>query len=316
LVPIEDARKNAFEVGEDYRPMKPQFLGTQHLLDFDLKELIRYIDWTPFFQTWELAGRYPQILEDEVVGVEASKLFADAQLLLDKIIEEKWFTANAAIAIYPCEKEGDDVWVWKEDKTERIGKFHFLRQQQKKAQGQPNYCLSDFLGNEDYIGFFAVTAGIGADEKARAFEKELDDYNSIMVKALADRLAEAFAEKLHEMVRKEFWGYASDENLNCEELITEKYQGIRPAPGYPACPDHLEKLEIFRLLEADKIGMKLTESLAMTPAASVSGWYFANPESRYFGLGKVDASQVQEYGRRKNLPQTVIEKWLSPILGY
>ncbi len=316
LIPIEDARKNAFRVGDNYQPVKPKFLGTQHLLNFDLRELRKYIDWTPFFQTWELAGRYPQILDDEVVGVEATQLFKDAQQILDKIIKEKWFTANAAFAIYPCEKEGDDVWIWNENKEKRIGKFYFLRQQQKKAQGQPNYCLSDFLGNDDYIGFFALTAGIGAEEKARVFETELDDYNSIMVKALADRLAEAFAEKLHEMLRKEIWGYALEENLSCEELIEEKYKGIRPAPGYPACPDHLEKQEIFRLLDAEKIGMKLTESMAMTPAASVSGWYFANPESRYFGLGKIDVSQVQEYGRRKNLPQTVIEKWLSPILGY
>lgn len=297
----------------------PTFTGVKVFDNYPLEELRNYIDWTPFFMTWELAGRYPKILEDEIVGKEAQKLFADANAMLDKVINEKLLQAKAVIGFWPANSTGDDV-VLKTEKGETT--FHFLRQQSEKAEGQTYNCLADFVapkeaGATDYMGGFAVTAGIGIEKLVEAYEKDHDDYHSIMIKAIADRLAEAFAERMHERVRKEFWGYAATEQLSNEDLIKEAYQGIRPAPGYPACPDHTEKRTLFNLLQAEENAqMHLTENFAMYPAASVSGYYFAHPESKYFGLGKINKDQVEEYAQRKGESVEYIEKWLSPNLGY
>lgn len=329
LLPIAEARKNAFDgKWETYTPPTPKLIGVKVLDNYSLAELAEYIDWTPFFQTWELAGRYPTILTDKVVGTEATSLFKDAKDMLKQLIDEKWIQASGVIGIFPANRIGDDVEVYSPSPTLPKGKgdvlckLHSLRQQNKKADGLPNYALNDFIapkdsGKKDYIGGFAVTAGIGIDKKVAEFEKNLDDYSSIMLKALADRLAEAFAERLHERIRKEFWGYAADENLSKEELISEKYKGIRPAPGYPACPDHTEKKLLFDLLEVEKnTGIILTESFAMFPTAAVSGLYFSHPESKYFGLGKINKDQVEDYAKRKGMSLEVMERWLSPNLGY
>jgi 5-methyltetrahydrofolate--homocysteine methyltransferase len=343
---IQEARANKFKIDWNATKIKkPTFLGTQVLENYDLAELANYIDWTPFFQTWELHGKFPKILQDEVVGVEATKLYNDAQKLLKKLIDEKLLTAKAVLGFFPantineddmavyqfeeavleipCERHGSHKHIEYEElrDNEPMAILRSLRQQSEKAQNLANLALADFIapiesGKEDYIGGFAVTI-FGAEELAKEFEKDHDDYNSIMVKALADRFAEAFAERLHERVRKEFWGYATDETLNNEDLIREKYEGIRPAPGYPACPDHTEKITLFNLLEAEKeIGIKLTESLAMYPAASVSGWYFAHPQSKYFGLGKIEKDQVEDYAQRKGISMFEAEKWLRPTLNY
>lgn len=302
---------------------KPSFLGTKALTDFPLEEIVPYIDWTPFFLTWELAGKYPKILEDEVVGETARNLFNDAQKLLDKIIAEKTLKANAVVGFWPASQvNDDDIEVYDADeKGECIATLHHLRQQTEKPDGKPNYCLADFVApkgtTHDYVGGFVVTGGLGAEELAASYDEKHDDYNSIMVKAIADRLAEAFAEKLHELVRKELWGYAPDEALDNAALIKEAYQGIRPAPGYPACPDHTEKATLFKLLNAtEATGVSLTEHYAMTPAASVSGWYFANPQSRYFGLGRIEKDQVLSYADRKGISLEETERWLSPTLAY
>jgi 5-methyltetrahydrofolate--homocysteine methyltransferase len=297
---------------------EPKFKGVQTFEDYPLEELLAYIDWTPFFQTWELAGRYPKILEDEVVGIEAQKLFRDAQTMLGQIINENWIRASAVIGIWQAASRGDDVLV-RNEMEEIIGTFHMLRQQGQKVQGVPNLSLADFVAPEesslmDHIGAFAVTAGIGIESHIAHFERDHNDYSSIMLKALADRLAEALAERMHQRVRTEIWGYQSGENLGNDALIREEYRGIRPAPGYPACPDHTEKTEIFRLLEAQSIGMALTESLAMMPAASVSGWYFAHPQAKYFGLGKIGRDQLEAYALRKNMSIQDTERWLSPVL--
>ncbi|MBI3482425.1 MAG: methionine synthase, partial [Bacteroidetes bacterium] len=300
---------------------KPTFLGRKTLLNYPLEEIAKYIDWTPFFQTWMLAGRYPKIFTDAVVGVEAKKLYDDAQKLLSQIIQGRKLKANAALAFYPAQStETDDVALYKNE-DEHLATLHFLRQQNKKAQNLPNFCLSDFIapksaGKRDYIGMFAVTSGIGLEKLIDEFKSKHDDYSEIMAKALADRLAEAFAELLHEKVRKEFWGYAKHEDMTEEELIEEKYQGIRPAPGYPACPEHTEKKTIFELLKAEEAGIVLTESFAMYPAAAVSGYYFSHPESKYFGLGKIEKDQVEEYSKRKGMTFAEAEKWLSPNLAY
>lgn len=322
-LPIEDARENKFQIewkAEDIA--KPKFLGVKTFENYPLEELVDYIDWTPFFQTWELAGKFPKILDDEVVGLEARKLYEDAQRLLKRIVDEKWLTANAVIGLWPANAEGDDMVLYTDEsrKTE-LEIFHSLRQQTKKAAGVPNIALSDFLapqetGLEDYIGAFAITAGIDIEKWIKKFEEDHDDYNSILLKALADRLAEAFAERMHERVRKEFWGYEPEESLSNDELISEKYRGIRPAPGYPACPDHTEKPLIFKLLDAEKVGITLTESLAMMPAAAVSGLYFAHPQSKYFGLGKIEKDQVEDYAKRKGMSLEQTERWLGPNLGY
>ncbi|MEQ7800817.1 methionine synthase [Pedobacter sp. ASV1-7] len=316
---IEEARKENFKIDTTLVAPAPKFTGTRIFEDYPLEELIPYIDWTPFFQTWELRGSYPRILDDKVVGDEAKKLFADAKALLKRIVDEKLLTAKAVIGFWPANAVGDDIVLDVEGKEVVI---HTLRQQAEKTADQPYYALSDFVaqketGTPDYFGGFALTAGIGCDELVAQFEAVYDDYNSIMAKALADRLAEAFAEKMHELVRKDYWGYAKDEALDNEALIKEEYSGIRPAPGYPACPEHTEKGTLFEILDAEaKIGLSLTESYAMYPTAAVSGFYFAHPQSRYFGLGKITKDQVEDYAIRKNMPLEEVERWLSPNLAY
>ena len=320
---ISEARKNKLQiVWKNYHPAKPNFIGTK-VVDVELSELVDFIDWTPFFQSWELFGKYPAILTDEVVGEQATHLFADAQKMLQKIVSEKWLTAKGIIGIFPANSINDDdieVTISRSFGTQPAT-FLTLRQQSQKTAGAPNIALADFIapkesGIQDYFGCFCVTTGFGVDEKASEFENQLDDYNSILVKALGDRLAEAFAEYLHLKVRKEIWGYASDEKLSSEDLIKENYTGIRPAPGYPACPDHLEKPTIWKLLNVEEnIGVKLTESMAMWPASSVSGYYFAHPESKYFGLGKIKKDQVEDYAKRRNISTEMAMKWLSPNIA-
>lgn len=323
-VSIEEARKNRFQTDwMDYVPPKPTFFGTKVFNNFSFEELEPYIDWTPFFHTWELRGRYPRILTDKVVGVEATKLFDDAKKMLRNLVDNKLLTANGVIGFWPANNIGDDIELYTDDsRTEVLTRIHTLRQQSEKVPGEPHYALSDFVapkdsGRADYWGGFAVTSGIGCDELVKEYEKNHDDYNAIMVKALADRFAEAFAEKMHEMVRKEFWGYSREEEFTNEELIKEKYDGIRPAPGYPACPDHTEKRTLFDLLNAEEnAGIHLTESFAMYPTAAVSGFYFSHPHSRYFGLGKIAKDQVEDYAIRKGADLETAEKWLSPNLSY
>ena len=313
---IEQARQNKFKIDwNTFEPIQPNFIGTK-IVEVELSELVDFIDWTPFFQSWELFGKYPAILTDEIVGEQATDLFKDAQIMLAKIVDEKWFTAKGILGIYPANTvNDDDVEVVTSSGVE---KFLTLRQQSQKTVGAPNIALADFIApketnKQDYIGCFCVTTGFGVDEKAAEFESQLDDYNSILTKALGDRLAEAFAEYLHLKVRKEIWGYASDENLTNNELIKENYKGIRPAPGYPACPDHLEKPTIWNILNVEEnIGVKLTESMAMWPASSVSGYYFANSESKYFGLGKIKNDQVENYAKRRGISTDIATKWLAP----
>jgi 5-methyltetrahydrofolate--homocysteine methyltransferase len=322
IAAFEEAKANRLQLEFNKETVvRPAQSGIHYIHAYDLNELRSTIDWTPFFQTWELAGKYPKILSDEKVGVEATKLFADANQLLDRIISEKWLTANAAYGILPARNIGEDVEVLDEN-GKHLETFHFLRQQRKMSNGVANLSLADYIspaenGVSDHMGFFTVTAGLGIDEHVKRFEDQHDDYNSIMLKALADRLAEAFAEKLHHLVRTEFWGYSKNESLSNEDLILEKYKGIRPAPGYPACPDHTEKEILFRLLDSERqIGVSITESYAMWPASSVSGFYFAHPDSRYFGVGTINADQVEDYARRKGIGLEDAEKWLRPILSY
>ncbi|GAB3107148.1 methionine synthase [Aestuariicella hydrocarbonica] len=310
---------------EHYTPPTPSFTGTKVFEDYPLEELIETIDWTPFFITWDLVGKYPRIFDDEVVGEAAKTLFADAQAMLKRIVDEKLLTAKAVIGFWPANTVNhDDIAVFADDKrTEQLSTLHHIRQQvQKPGNTKPNTSLADFVapkdsGKPDYIGGFVVTAGIGADQLAKEYEEQQDDYSSIMVKALADRLAESLAERMHQRVRKEFWGYIPEEQLDNESLIKEKYQGIRPAPGYPACPDHTEKASLFELLDAkNKIGVELTEHYAMHPAAAVSGWYFSHPESYYFPVGKIQKDQVESLSARKGMDMPTLERWLQPILGY
>ena len=330
-VAIEEARNRRFKIDwENLTPPKPEFVGTKVFRDFPLEEIVPYIDWTPFFLSWELAGRFPKIFNDPNVGPEARKLFEDAQKMLQKIVDNKWVKANAVIGFFRANTvDCDDIEIYHHPNGQSDGeelhireKISFLRQQTKRAADLPYYCLSDFVApkdhnKKDYIGAFAVTTGIHADALAGKYEEEHDDYNSIMVKALADRLAEAFAEYMHEKVRKQYWGYAHAEKLDNEALIREKYQGIRPAPGYPACPDHLEKRKLFDLLDVEEnTGITLTENYAMDPAASVCGWYFWHPDSKYFSVGKIDKDQVTDYAKRKKLSTEEIEKWLGPNLAY
>ena len=292
--------------------------------DYPLDDLVERIDWTPFFRSWELAGKYPAILSDEVVGEEASKLFNDAKVMLQKIVAEKWLTAKAVIGFFPANQVGyDDIELYSDNQRNTVHMtLHHLRQQMARNNQQANYCLSDFIapkstGKADWLGAFASTAGIGIEERLANYKADHDDYNMILLEALADRLAEAFAERLHEKVRIEYWAYVDNEQLSNEEIIKEKYQGIRPAPGYPACPDHTEKGLLWELLEPDtRIGLKLTESYAMWPAAAVSGWYFSHPQSRYFGTGKIQKDQVEDYAKRKGWDLATAEKWLMPVLGY
>ena len=318
---IEQARVNKLQLDwENYNPMKPNFIGTK-AIEVDLDVLVPYIDWTPFFRTWELHGKYPAILTDEVVGEQATSVFADAKEMLDIIIKEKKLTAKGIYGIFPANQINDDDIELRDESGKVLDKFLTLRQQAQKTKGAPNIALADFIapkdsGKTDYMGAFCVTTGFGVDEWAAEFQENLDDYNSIMVKALADRFAEAFAEYLHEKIRKEIWGYAADEVLSTESLIEETYKGIRPAPGYPACPDHLEKPTIWKLLNvAEEIGVTLTESMAMWPASSVSGYYFGNPESKYFGLGKIKEDQVIDYAKRRSIPTEVAMKWLNPNIA-
>ncbi|MDB5048858.1 MAG: hypothetical protein JWO30_1929 [Fibrobacteres bacterium] len=303
--------------------VRPKFLGVKTFESYPLEDLVPFIDWTPFFQTWELVGQYPKILKDEVVGVEATKLFNDAQALLKKIVADKSLTAQAVFGLFPANSVGDDIEIYADESRAKVLTIvHSLRQQVDRAGGEPNFALADFIapkasGVADYFGAFAVTGGVGLEKLVAAFEKDMDDYNSIMAKAMADRLAEAFAEHLHQRVRREFWGYVKVENLTQEDLIREKYQGIRPAPGYPACPDHTEKSTLFDLLEVSKqTKIQLTESFAMMPAAAVSGWYFAHPQARYFGLGKIGKDQVADYAVRKKMDLETMERWLAPNLDY
>ena len=315
------ARANRFKPDpETPLPCAPSFIGVRAFDAWDLGDLADYIDWTPFFASWELIGRYPLILDDEIVGEAARDLFKDAQGMLKRIVEEKWFTAKGVVGFWPANAVGDDIAVYADEtRTTEIARFHTLRQQIRKSNGKPNLALSDFVAEDgrDYIGAFAVTAGHGELEIAKRFKDAGDDYSAIMATALADRLAEAFAEALHKKVRTELWGHAPDEATTVEDLIAEKYQGIRPAPGYPAQPDHTEKATLFRLLQAEaNAGMALTESYAMTPPASVSGLYFGHPGSHYFGVGKIDLDQVQDYARRKGWDVATTERWLAPILNY
>ncbi len=320
-ISIEEARQKTVDIDwSNYSPTTPSFIGNKVYDDFPLEELRPYIDWTPFFSSWQLAGKYPAILEDDVVGKEATKLYADAQEMLDQIIAEKWLTAKAVIGLYPANSVGDDILVFdNEGRKDETGKIHNLRQQRKKAANLPQFCLSDFIAPKDsnvndYIGGFAVTAGIGIEEHVKRFEAAQDDYNAILLKALADRFAEAIAEKMHEIVRKELWGYASDEQLSTNDLIKENYKGIRPAPGYPACPNHTQKNFLFDLLDAEaNTSIKLTESLAMYPAASVSGWYIAHPDARYFGLGKIMDDQVKDFADRKGMALDKAKRWLGSV---
>ncbi len=323
LVSLAAARKNATQLDWiTFKPTKPKLLGLGVFDDYPLDLIVQHIDWTPFFQTWDLAGKYPNILDDEIVGEAARNVFEDGQEMLERIVAEKWLAARAVIGLCPANSSGDDVEIYFDDTRKKVvAKFHFLRQQAQKASDRANYCLADFVapkasGVKDYFGCFAVTAGIGIDAIVAKFEKNHDDYNAIMVKALADRLAEAFAEHLHLRVRKEFWGYAKRENLGNNELIAEKYQGIRPAPGYPACPDHTEKGLLFELLNAqENAGMILTESYAMLPTAAVSGFYFGHPDAQYFAVGKIEKDQLNDYAARKGWDTPTAEKWLAPLLG-
>jgi len=321
---LAEARANKLKLDwAGYTPPRPTFLGTRSFESYDLAELARYIDWTPFFHAWELKGTFPRILKDDKYGEAARPLYDDAQTMLKQLIQEKWLTANGVVGFWPANSVGDDIELYTDDtRAKRLATLHSIRQQMAREQGKPNLALADFIapkesGVADYIGGFAVTAGIGEEDVARRFERANDDYSKIMVKALADRLAEAFAEALHAKVRRELWAYAPDEKLTNEQLIAEDYAGIRPAPGYPAQPDHTEKGTLFRLLDAEQAtGLKLTESFAMWPAAAVSGLYFAHPEARYFGVGKIGRDQVEDYAARKGWSVEEAERWLAPILNY
>ena len=325
LLPLAQTRINRSPTDwAHYTPPKPNFLGIRAFDNYPLEELVARIDWTPFFHAWELRGRYPAILDAPEQGEQARHLFADAQAMLDRIITERWLTARGVIGFFPANRVGeDDIALYTNETRDRIATtLHHLRQQSPKPDGKPHRCLADWIapcasGVADYLGAFAITTGIGIDERIMAFERAHDDYRAILLKALADRLAEAFAERLHERVRKEFWGYAADETLSNDDLIAEDYRGIRPAPGYPACPDHTEKGLLWQLLDVDRnAGLHLTESFAMTPTAAVSGWYFSHPEARYFGIGRLDRDQVADYAQRKGWTIAEAEKWLAPNLGY
>jgi len=320
LVSLAKARGQRFDGGwNEYDPPAPKQPGLHAFDDYPLEELVPLIDWTPFFQAWELAGRYPAILTDEVVGTQASELFRDAQAMLKRIVDEKWLTAKAVFGLWPANSIGDDVVA---DVDGTPATLYFLRQQADKPPERPDFCLADFIaprdsGKRDWIGAFAVTAGIGIDAHVKRFEADFDDYNAILLKALADRLAETLAERIHQRVRTEFWGYADDETLDAEALIDEQYRGIRPAPGYPACPEHSEKATIFKLLDpATNAGMQLTENFAMTPAAAVSGFYFSHPRSQYFVVGRVSKEQAADYAKRKGVDLAQAERWLASNLDY
>lgn len=322
---LGQARAKKFKIDwQAYTPHAPSFLGVRSFDHYPLDELVPYIDWMPFFNAWEFAGKFPDILSDAIVGEAASSLYADATRMLDRVVRERWLEARAVVGFFPANSVGDDdIHVYADELRQSVKyRLHHLRQQKSKPQDQAQLCLADFIapaqsGRADYIGAFAVTAGIGIDERVAAFEAAHDDYSSIMLKALADRLAEAFAERMHERVRRELWGYAPDESLDGMALIREEYQGIRPAPGYPACPDHTEKATLWKMLDPVKhAGIQLTESFAMFPTAAVSGFYFSHPRSHYFGVGKIGRDQVANYAQRKGMDLAEAERWLAPILGY
>jgi len=325
LASIEDARENAPQFDwSSYEPPRPAFEGVKVFDDYPLDELVDYIDWTPFFQTWEMKGKFPDILEDDKVGEEATKLYNDARAMLERIVNEKWLKAAGVIGFWPANRVGDDLEVYSPEDGSPMKMLHHIRQQRPvdPNKDKPNMALSDFVapkdsGKSDWIGGFAVTTGLGIDEHVKKFEDDHDDYSSIMLKALADRLAEAFAEHMHERVRKEYWGYAPDEDLSNQDLIKERYQGIRPAPGYPACPDHTEKGTLWELLEAEaNAGVQLTDHYAMFPAAAVSGLYFSHPDSAYFGVGKMGEDQVKDLAQRKGMDKEDMEKVLTQVLNY
>jgi len=320
LVKLHEARANAAVVEwNKYKPTKPKFIGKRVFKNFDLAELEPFIDWAPFFQTWDLAGPFPAILKDDVVGDEAKKVFADGQAMLKKIIEGRWLTANAVVGLYPAQRVGDDIVLYADEtRQQQVMTWYGLRQQTVKPNDNPNRCLSDFVADQtqaaDYVGLFAVTTGIGSEKQEKRFTEAHDDYSAILFKALADRLAEAFAECMHQRVRKDLWGYAADESFTNTELIAEKYQGIRPAPGYPACPDHSAKRAMFDVLQCGDIAMALTESLAMTPAASVSGFYLAHPQASYFNVGRIGEDQVQDLALRQGVEVKDLQRLLAPNL--
>jgi len=322
-LPLARARANAFNADwANYTPPKPTFTGTRVFKTYGLAELVPYIDWTPFFQTWEMKGRFPAVLEDEKQGAAARQLYEDAQAMLTRIVEERWFQARAVIGFWPANRVGDDIRLYTgESRRDTLATLHTLRQQLTRRDGKPNLALADFIAPEgvkaDWIGGFAVSTGFGEERIAERLKGRNDDYSSIMAKALADRLAEAFAERMHERVRREFWGYAADETVTKDGLLLEDYRGIRPAPGYPAQPDHTEKATLFSLLGAERrIGVKLTDSYAMWPGASVSGLYFSHPDAYYFGVAKIERDQVEDYAQRKGMAVTEVERWLGPVLNY
>jgi 5-methyltetrahydrofolate--homocysteine methyltransferase len=319
---LEDARANRFRTDwASYDPPHPEHLGITTFVDYPLEQLVDRIDWTPFFSAWELAGRYPRILDDKVVGDEARKLHADGLEMLERLVDERWISAGGVIGMFPANSNGDDIEVYTDGRRSEVRMhLHHLRQQDIKKNKQANFCLSDYIapresGKDDFIGAFAVTAGIGIENKLAEFEADHDDYQAIMLKVLADRLAEAFAEHMHERVRKEYWGYAGEEVLENDDIIREKYRGIRPAPGYPACPDHTEKASVWELLRPDlNAGITITESFAMLPTAAVSGWYFSHPDSRYFPVTRIQKDQVEDYAARKGLERSVVERWLGSVI--
>jgi len=321
---LPQARANRFRCDwSAYRPPVPRLLGLKRIEDVPLEELVRYVDWMPFFNAWEFAGTFPEVLTDPVVGEAASNLYADARRMLKRMIAERWVRASAVIGLFPANSVDEDIEIYAdESRSAPLHVAHHLRQQKPKPTGQPHFSLADFVapkdaGVSDWIGAFAVTAGLGLEDKVREFEARHDDYGSIMLKALSDRLAEALAERTHERVRREFWGYAPEERFTNDQLIREDYRGIRPAPGYPACPDHTEKATLWSMLDAERnTGIALTESYAMLPTASVSGWYFSHPEARYFQVGRIDADQVVDYARCKKISVAEAERWLAPTLGY
>ena len=321
---LRTARSNKLQLAwGTYEPPKPNFLGVKVFEDISIETLTNYIDWTPFFSSWQLAGKFPAILKDEIVGEEAQKLYNDARSMLRRIIDENWLQAKAVVGLFPANAVGDDTLELYETEARQEVKavLQHLRQQNKKAKGRPNLSLADYIapkdsGKADYLGAFAVTAGLGIEPWIKQFESQHDDYQAILLKALADRLAEAATEYMHHLVRTELWGYAAEEQLDNEELIAEKYRGIRPAPGYPACPEHTEKRRLWELLQVEeRIGMQLTESCAMYPAASVSGWYFSHPSAKYFGLGKITTEQVEDYAKRKGMSVEEAGRWLAPVLA-
>jgi 5-methyltetrahydrofolate--homocysteine methyltransferase len=323
MLSLDAARANHTPIEwQGYTPPKPRELGIQDITDMSLETLRPFIDWTPFFHAWQMKGSYPKILDDPEKGETARKLFADAQAMLERVIAEKWLTARGVFGLFPANTQGDDVDLYLNgSRGEPQTTFHFLRQQQKKPDGKPNRCLADFVApagrGEDHLGAFAVTAGVGIEARVKAFEADHDDYSAIMLKALADRFAEAFAEYLHLKVRRETWGYAAGEGLDNDALIREEYKGIRPAPGYPACPEHTEKGTLWRLLDVERrAGITLTEHYAMWPAAAVSGLYFSHPQSHYFAVGRIDRDQAADYAQRKGMDLAEAERWLAPVLAY